>query len=63
MARGGQIDIATAVEHGEARITWRESGGPLVSPPTRRGFGSRLLQRGVGGELGGRVSIEFLQRG
>ncbi|CAN7629469.1 PAS domain-containing protein [Phenylobacterium sp. LjRoot225] len=60
---GGQIDIATAVEHGEARITWKESGGPLVYPPMRRGFGSRLLQRGVGGELGGRVRIEFPPEG
>lgn len=59
----GQIDIATAVEGGEAHVTWRESGGPLVSPPTRRGFGSRLLQRGVGAELGGTVSIEFPPQG
>lgn len=59
----GQVDIATAVEGGEAHIIWRESGGPLVSPPTRRGFGSRLLQRGVKGELGGNVLIEFPPEG
>jgi two-component sensor histidine kinase/PAS domain-containing protein len=59
----GLVDIATAVEAGQARIVWQESGGPMVSPPTRRGFGSRLLQRGVEGELGGRVVIEFPPEG
>jgi two-component sensor histidine kinase len=34
----------------EAAIEWREHGGPPVTPPTRRGFGSRLLSgmRGIG---------------
>ena len=27
---------------------WRESGGPVVEEPTRRGFGSRLISRGFG---------------
>lgn len=61
--QAGEIDITTVAEGGEAHIVWRESGGPPVSPPTRRGFGSRLLQRGVGGELGGKVSIDFLPEG
>ena len=26
-------------------FAWRESGGPPVEPPSRQGFGSRLLQR------------------
>ncbi|CAN7489405.1 PAS domain-containing protein [Phenylobacterium sp. LjRoot225] len=60
---GGQVEIATTVEHGQAHITWQERGGPVVSPPARRGFGSRLLERGVGGELGGQVLIEFPPEG
>lgn len=55
----GQIDIATAAEAGQACIVWQETGDSVVTPPTGRGFGSRLLQRGVGGELGGSVAIEF----
>jgi len=27
------------------RLRWQESGGPRVQPPTRRGFGSRLIER------------------
>ena len=31
------------------RITWRERGGPPVVPPSRTGFGTRLLLRGLAG--------------
>ena len=44
-------------------IAWREEGGPLVRPPTRRGFGSRLLERGLAGELGGEVKLDFQAAG
>ena len=37
---------------GGAFMVWRESGGPPVTPPAREGFGSRLLGRGLAGELG-----------
>lgn len=59
----GQVKIVTAVDDADVRILWRESGGPPVSAPTRRGFGSRLLQRGVAGELGGTVVLDFASDG
>jgi PAS domain S-box-containing protein len=40
-------------------IEWRESGGPTVAPPTRRGFGSRLIERGLAAEMGGEVRMCF----
>ncbi|CAN7593048.1 PAS domain-containing protein [Phenylobacterium sp. LjRoot219] len=60
---GGHVDITTAVEGGQVRIVWRESGGPPVSPPTRGGFGARLLQRGVAAELGGKVVLDYAPDG
>ncbi|MBE7202695.1 MAG: PAS domain S-box protein, partial [Parafilimonas terrae] len=43
----------------EFRMDWREQGGPPVTPPTRRGFGSRLIQRGLaGGEVAMRYAAE-----
>ena len=33
-------------------MTWRESGGPKVVAPERKGFGSRLLERALGAEQG-----------
>jgi PAS domain S-box-containing protein len=41
------------------RLTWRESGGPEVTPPARRGFGSLLIERGVAADLGGHASLTF----
>ncbi|RWX79405.1 PAS domain S-box protein [Neorhizobium lilium] len=41
------------------RIEWRESGGPPVLPPQRRGFGSTLIERGLTREMGGEVKMDF----
>ena len=45
------------------RFEWREQGGPPVSPPTRRGFGSRLIERGLAAEMGGAVALRFEPEG
>ncbi|MCF8503757.1 MAG: PAS domain-containing protein [Caulobacter sp.] len=46
---------------GDVRLhmTWRESGGPPVNAPATRGFGSRLIERGLAAELRGRVRIDY----
>lgn len=40
-------------------LRWVESGGPRVNPPERRGFGSTLLERVTGRELGGQCRVEY----
>jgi len=40
-------------------IGWRESSGPKVTPPARKGFGMRLIERSVAQELGGKVEFHF----
>ncbi|HWL68936.1 MAG TPA: sensor histidine kinase [Geminicoccus sp.] len=45
------------------RLRWQESGGPLVSPPTSQGFGTRLIQRWLGPQLGGGVRLDFARTG
>jgi two-component sensor histidine kinase len=49
---GGRVTIDWRVEDGPAdrwlTLVWRETGGPPVAAPQRRGFGSRLLERGLG---------------
>jgi PAS domain S-box-containing protein len=44
-------------------MEWRERGGPPVLPPARRGFGSRLIERGLSAEMGGDVQMEFRPEG
>jgi PAS domain S-box-containing protein len=44
-------------------LVWREHGGPAVSPPRRRGFGSLLLERTLANDLHGSVTMEFRPEG
>jgi PAS domain S-box-containing protein len=47
----------------EIEIVWRESGGPAVKVPTRKGFGTRFLERGLAREFDGNVVLEFTPNG
>lgn len=63
-ARDGRVHIAwSASPEGEGdtrlRLTWTERGGPPVSKPTRQGFGTRMIERGLAAELRGEVRIDF----
>lgn len=44
-------------------MRWEEHGGPLVVAPTRKGFGSRLIQQGLARELNGEVHLIYEPRG
>jgi PAS domain S-box-containing protein len=44
-------------------IRWLEQGGPKVTPPTEKGFGSWVLERGITHELGGNVTLDYLTDG
>ena len=47
----------------ELELTWVEDGGPVVQTPTRKGFGSRLIQRNLAHDLGGVATIEYRPQG
>ncbi|QIG79496.1 PAS domain S-box protein [Sphingosinithalassobacter tenebrarum] len=63
----GRISITwqkTEDEKGKRlKLAWVESDGPPVSVPKRRGFGTRMIERGLAAELGGSVCIEFAAGG
>jgi two-component sensor histidine kinase len=40
-------------------FSWRESGGPRVAAPRRRGLGSELIEHGLAYELGGQARLAF----
>jgi two-component sensor histidine kinase len=44
-------------------ITWRETGGPPVTPPARQGFGSRLIKASLRGDLAGSAHIDYAREG
>jgi PAS domain S-box-containing protein len=52
-----------AHERRRLHLRWREHGGPPVTPPARRGFGSRLIERGLPVEMDGEVRLLFAREG
>ncbi|HKH34005.1 MAG TPA: HWE histidine kinase domain-containing protein, partial [Beijerinckiaceae bacterium] len=63
-APGGRIHIEWSVDERQfLRLEWREEGGPPAQKPSAEGFGSRLLDRTVSGELAGRYERQFRSSG
>ena len=58
-ADGGRVDIAWTDQNSTLCLDWKEHGGPPVTAPVRRGFGSRLIEQGLAGDLGGEARIAF----
>ncbi|MEM8578448.1 MAG: HWE histidine kinase domain-containing protein [Pseudomonadota bacterium] len=48
---------------GAASISWREQNGPPVQAPTRRGFGTTIIERSIPFELNGMADIRFRMTG
>ena len=44
-------------------LRWQEKDGPRVNPPLRKGFGSRVLERGLAHELAGTVQLDYRSDG
>lgn len=62
----GHVAISWDVEGGGKpllRLRWAERGGPLVAAPSRRGFGSRVLEGTIKGQLGGKLSLDWRETG
>lgn len=57
----GVVDLTWSVLSTPAwlEIVWSERGGPPVSPPERRGFGSMMLERALSQQLRGIVQLRF----
>ncbi|WP_321488207.1 PAS domain S-box protein [uncultured Hyphomonas sp.] len=63
----GRLDISWKrgpdPQQPDAVLTWVETGGPVVEPPTRRGFGSVLIEQSLSHALGGKAKIEYRPEG
>ncbi|GJE68778.1 Blue-light-activated histidine kinase [Methylorubrum podarium] len=60
-----QDDVPDGAREAEpvVTLTWAESGGPPVAAPTRKGFGSRLIERGFSGAVGGETRMTYAPEG
>ncbi|WP_029031841.1 PAS domain-containing protein [Salinarimonas rosea] len=56
-------DVETSGGRRSLRLSWVERGGPPVAPPTRQGFGTRLLRHMLGGQFSSDVDMRFDREG
>jgi two-component sensor histidine kinase/CheY-like chemotaxis protein len=56
----GHVEIAWTVDEigQRLRLKWSESGGPVVTPPTRRSYGTRMIES-LGQQLNGQVRLAY----
>jgi PAS domain S-box-containing protein len=58
----GCVLISWTITSGHAphlELRWQEQDGPPVSLPTRRGFGTRLIERSLATDVGGEVRLTY----
>jgi two-component sensor histidine kinase len=64
LSTAGRLLLSWSVTgEGSLVFEWRETGGPRTTRPTRRGFGSRLIERSIAGELRGHVAFDYREDG
>jgi two-component sensor histidine kinase/CheY-like chemotaxis protein len=56
----GRVEVAWTIDKTKQRLrlTWTESGGPAVEAPTRRSFGTRMMES-LGQQLSGNVHLTY----
>ena len=59
----GRVDLRWTAENGMLHLEWRESGGPVVTSPSSKGYGLRIVERVLSTEFGGKASVEFAAGG
>ena len=59
----GSVTVTWGIDDDHFNLTWTEQGGPRVTTPERRGFGSRLIEGGLARGLGGKASLDFRPQG
>jgi light-regulated signal transduction histidine kinase (bacteriophytochrome)/CheY-like chemotaxis protein len=63
-AQGGSVTIGWHRDgKNDLVLEWREKGGPVVNEPTRKGFGTTIIDRSVPYDLGGKASIDYDPKG
>ena len=60
---GGEVSVSWTTSSDIFDLVWREEGGPAVKAPEREGFGTRLINRLMASQAGGKVDLDFAPDG
>jgi CheY-like chemotaxis protein len=58
----GRVDVSWSTMEGMLSLVWIETGGPTVAPPTKVGFGTKIISS-LGGSHGGRTEFDWRPAG
>jgi PAS domain S-box-containing protein len=65
--KAGSVLISWTIEPSpegkQLHLRWQEKDGPPVAPPSRKGFGSRVIERGLAHELESTVDLDYRTEG
>jgi len=59
----GRVRVEWSLQENDFMLTWDEIGGPSVTPPTRTGFGSRMIEKVLSAAVEGSASVDYRQQG
>jgi two-component sensor histidine kinase len=64
---GGSVHVQWIIDGGDTgrrfALGWTETGGPVVEPPSRQGYGQQTLKRGVASAFDGSVELQYSPTG
>ena len=59
----GRVSISWTAAEKRFRLSWKENGGPPVQEPSRKSFGTRLIEQALPGQLQGHARLNFETNG
>ncbi|MEI5668701.1 HWE histidine kinase domain-containing protein [Bosea sp. CCNWLW174] len=62
-SENGTLDVSGTSEGEYVKMVWTERGGPEVKSERQSGYGSRLVERSIAGQLGGSIACDWSTEG
>lgn len=62
-SESGTLDVSGTTEGEDVRMVWTERGGPDIETKRQSGYGSRLVERSIAGQLGGSIDYDWSTEG
>jgi PAS domain S-box-containing protein len=59
----GRVTLTWELTAGELTLHWQERGGPAPKPPAHRGYGTRVINGSIEGQLGGKTTFAWERKG
>jgi len=59
----GRVDVSWSSFEGRLSLTWKETGGPHVTPPSTKGFGTKIITAGLTDPRRGKVAFDWRREG